>query len=107
LKHVFVTFVAGGFCGKGVATTTFVEAVGNVFDSTTWRLLPQGRWLCPLSNSISPVGHWNKAGMVINIIQSGYMPVWNNMALPGWIFMKFCAGLLLKSVKEINFVSVR
>ena len=45
--------------------------------------------------------------MVMSIIQSVHMPMWNNMALPGWIFMKFYAGLLLKSVKEINFDSVR
>jgi len=81
--HVFITFVAGGFCGKDMAATMFIEAVDKLFDSTVWRLLPQGRQLCPLCTIIAHVGHWNKAGMVISIIQSGCMLVWNNLALTG------------------------
>jgi len=35
LKHVFVTFVAGGFCSKDMATTMFIEVIDEHFDSTT------------------------------------------------------------------------
>jgi hypothetical protein len=33
LKHVFITFVAGGFCGKDMTTTMFIEAIDKLFDS--------------------------------------------------------------------------
>jgi len=89
LKHVFITFVAGGFCGKDMAATMFIEVVDKLFNSTAWSscCLREGSF-AHFAPVLLTLEHWNKAGMVISIIQSDCMPVWNNLALTGWIFMK-------------------
>jgi hypothetical protein len=92
-----------GFAAKTWLQPCLFEAADKLFDSTTWRLLPQGRQLGPIRTSIAHGGHWNKAGMVIHIIRSGYMPVWNNLALTGWISMKFYTGGPIKVCKGNSF----